>query len=266
MLTKTYKPTFCLLLSLALLIILGLSALRALAGLAAMASSTTMEKQAQIYLPLINRDRPSQLLCWLRFGEQIDATSFQDASDHSHHGYCNGDTCPTLTSENDAVHFDGVDDYITLGNPSGLNFTGPISLEAWVKLQATDGVRNLIAHGYATQPKDEVLLRVIDGSYQVGSWDGTGHATSYSIPPEDIGAWVHLVGVYDRANWRLYRNGEQVSASPDAVGAVLVNGNWAIGARGTGTERFFQGALDEVAIYNYALSPETIQAHYQQGR
>jgi YD repeat-containing protein len=49
------------------------------------------------------------------------------------------------------------------------------------------------------------------------------------------------------------RNGQLMASAAHATGAVAVNGNWAIGARGTGTERFFQGAIDEVRIYSRAL-------------
>jgi hypothetical protein len=90
---------------------------------------------------------------------------------------------------------------------------------------------------------------------------------------EDIGNgnWVHLAGTYDGANWNLYRNGLLVASNPDATGAVFVNNaNWAIGARGrwkntTGLERLFNGMIDEVAIYNFALSSNNIAKHYTTG-
>ena len=75
---------------------------------------------------------------------------------------------------------------------------------------------------------------------------------------------MHLVGVYDGAVWRSYRNGVEVSLSDDATGAIHVNEDWAVGSRGSGTERFFRGLIDEVAIYDRALSPQEILLHYQQ--
>jgi hypothetical protein len=41
-----------------------------------------------------------------------------------------------------------------------------------------------------------------------------------------------------------------------------VNAEWAIGARGGGTERFFNGGIDEVAIYPYALGGDQVAKHY----
>jgi hypothetical protein len=71
-------------------------------------------------------------------------------------------------------------------------------------------LRNILAHGHATSPAGEVFLRINNGSYQVGSWNGTNHFTSAAIPAGDLGQCVHLAGVYDPAagQWRLYRNDE----------------------------------------------------------
>ncbi len=161
-----------------------------------------------------------------------------------------------------ALSFDGINDYVNLNNPSHLNFTGAITLEARVKLRATDGLRDIIGHGYTLNPNAQVFLRINNGRYEVGSWNGTGYLTSYAIPKEDIGNWVHLSGVYDSQarTWRLYRNGVLASSTSANVGALLVNDNWAIGARGNGTERFFNGDIDEVRIWNKARTQAEIQA------
>jgi hypothetical protein len=163
---------------------------------------------------------------------------------------------------NEILSFDGVNDYVNLNNPSHLNFTGAITLEARVKVKATDGLRNIISHGFTLSPGAEVVLRIFSGRYEVGSWNGTGYFTSYEIPKEDIGNWVHLAGVYDSQakTWRLYRNGVMLSSTPSNVGALTVNSNWAIGSRGTGTERFFSGDIDEVRIWNKAKTQAEIQA------
>jgi hypothetical protein len=175
-----------------------------------------------------------------------------------------GTVTTNLPTRGGALQFDGVDDYVSLGNPASLNFTGTLTLEAWVKVEATNGLRNIVAHGYALSPNGEVILRVSNGTYQVGSWNGADHGTSSPIPPADVGQWVHLAGTYDGTTWRLYRNGVQVNAAIDATGAVTVTANWAIGARGTGGERFFKGEIDEVRIWNVARTQAQLQAYMTQ--
>ena len=168
-----------------------------------------------------------------------------------------------------ALEFDGTNDYVNLGNPASLNFSGAITISAWIKPDVINGVninRNIVAHGYQSAGIDkEVYLRIAnDGQYEIGSYvqgGGTGRAT-YTIPSEDQGNWVHLVGLYNGSTWLLYRNGTQVGSANNATGAIAVDENWAIGARGTGTERFFDGSIDDVRIYNRALSSEEVVQLY----
>jgi hypothetical protein len=76
-----------------------------------------------------------------------------------------------------------------------------------------------------------------------------------------------LVGTYEGANWKLYRNGTQVASAPAAVGPVPVNGGgWAIGSTGSGFPGEFTGAIDEVAIYDTALTPTKVATHYLIGK
>jgi hypothetical protein len=78
-----------------------------------------------------------------------------------------------------------------------------------------------------------------------------------------MNTWHHIAGVFDGATWRLYRDGVQIASAASTTGAVTVpNVGWAIGARGTGTERFFSGQIDEVKIFNRGLSATEILAIY----
>ncbi|MBD2139957.1 hypothetical protein H6F39_00795 [Anabaena sp. FACHB-1250] len=169
-------------------------------------------------------------------------------------------------SRDSLLSLDGVNDYVNLNNPSHLNFTGEITIEAWVKVKATDGLRNIVAHGHTNNPNGEVYLRVYNGQYQIASWNGRDYMATFAIPSADIGNWVHLAGVYNSQAqaWQLYRNGILVNSTAASVGALLVNENWAIGARGNGTERFFNGDIDEVRIWNKARTQQEIQANLNQ--
>jgi hypothetical protein len=163
-----------------------------------------------------------------------------------------------------ALHFDGVSQYVDLSNPTNLNFTGPITLEAWINPEASDGTRDMIAHGYQLSPNNnaEVFLRINNGNYEVGSWNGTGVSATAAMPAGDLGKWVHLAGVFDGSHWLLYRDGVLIGSSATTrQGALAVSSvNWAIGARGTGTDRFFMGSIDEVRIWKAGRSAAQVQA------
>lgn len=168
----------------------------------------------------------------------------------------------------DGLSFDGVNDYVSLGNPSSLDITGEITIAAWVKPQIGAGAnQDIISRGYSTSPAGAVFLRINTSygpRYQVGSWDGNNAFAEYSIPAGDIGNWVHLAGVYDGTQWKLYRNGSLVSTVTSNQGAVPVGDGWAIGSRSTGTERFYQGVVDDVFISNRDLSDAEIMSLYLQ--
>jgi hypothetical protein len=209
-------------------------------------------------------------LAYWRLGEPSSATVAFDYAGGYDGFYTNvalGATGAIAGDPNTAATFDGASSTVSIGNPAGLNFTGQITLAAWVKPSATDGLRDILAHGYQTSPNDaEVGLRVNGGVYETWSWDGNNHGTGANIPPEDIGAWVHLAGTYDGTTWRLYHNGVQVGATADTTGSLIVSvQGWAIGSAGDGTERFFSGDIDEPAIFNKALTPDQIQELYLLG-
>ncbi len=200
-------------------------------------------------------------------------------------------------ASNAALPLDGLKQWGSLNNPASLNIAGQITLEAWVKPGATQGeTARIISHGPKTLSNflvndpfpdnivtnsTEVFLR-IDGSganYTVGSIVFTYtnafeigsniYSASFAVPAGDLGGsdWVHLVGTYDGANWKLYRNGAEVASQAAAVGALAVNGaDWAIGSLGNGWADNFAGDIDEVAIYDKALTLSQIAAHYTAGK
>ena len=191
-------------------------------------------------------------------------------------------------ASNQALELDGLKQWASLNNPAGLNISGQITLETWIKPGATQGdPARIVSHGPPIPSLfDSTLLTVsgsmlssnevflsIDGNganYVVGSFDGTNtYSATYPVPGGDLGGgnWIHLVGTYDGAKWNLFRNGTQVASAAAAVGALPVNGGgWAIGSAGSGFPGEFAGGIDEVAIYNTALTPVKVATHYLIGK
>ena len=172
----------------------------------------------------------------------------------------NGASLTTNGIAGGGLSLDGVDDYFSIGNPEELQILNEITLAAWIVPETASGVQNIIAKGYSTHPNGEIFLRIANGKYQVGSWTGSEHLAEFVIPSSDIGERVHLAGTYDGTTWRLYRNGVEIASTVDNTGAVEVDGAWAVGARGTGTERFYSGVIDEVVISSTAYTAQEIAA------
>ena len=163
-----------------------------------------------------------------------------------------------FTEDDIALRLNGTNTYVDLGNPSPLNISGTITIQAWIKPTAPLGLQAIVEHGYVQSPAGEVYLRLNGYTYQIGSWNGTDHFVTAPIPQSDLGHWTHLCGVYDGSNWIIYSNGRELARRADPTGAVPVAGPWAIGARGGGGERYFQGQLRNVAIWKTARTPAQI--------
>ncbi|MEZ5303272.1 MAG: lamin tail domain-containing protein [Verrucomicrobiales bacterium] len=164
-----------------------------------------------------------------------------------------------------ALQLDGLNDCVLLGDPAALQITGPISIAAWAKrtgpVQLGDTLANIVAKGYQTTPSSgEIMLRYGSaGVHTGGSWDGGNHVAE-SASGTDLNTWVHLCAVYTGSEWRLYQNGQLAATTVDATGAVPVAMGWAIGSRGDGTSRFFPGLIDEVYLFDTAITEADVRA------
>jgi len=174
--------------------------------------------------------------------------------------------------------------WVSLNSPAGLNFSNQLTLEAWILPDAsqTNNQADIISYGppipSALAPgsvtltgidldSNQIFLSITNSAadYAFGYFDGTNyHGVSYPVGSDlTSGQWIYLAGTYNGTTWSLYRNGVDVTNSIDVVAALPVLGSeWAIGSEAEGWTNYFQGSIDEVAIYNKALSAATINAHY----
>jgi len=76
------------------------------------------------------------------------------------------------------------------------------------------------------------------------------------------GAWHHAVLTKDGSTIRLYLDGAQVASTPMAETTYYGSGGIAIGRDGDANGSYFNGSIDEVAVYPSALSSTRVTAHY----
>jgi hypothetical protein len=201
-----------------------------------------------------------------------------DASGLGHDGQPIGAPLPSLSippvgfADPASRAFDGTSQYVDLGNPVELNFAGPITLAAWVMVTSFDGdaCGVILGHGYRTSPDQELALRltpegpcehgVAPTQWTFGTWIGPQTDVFAHAPfaPSDVGVWVHVAGVYDGEAWRIYTNGVERQAIASTRAAFPVDADWSIGGRPPGApamaDRFLSGRIDEVRLYDRALS------------
>jgi hypothetical protein len=239
-----------------------LVALVALVALPAACGDTTLD--------VFDSDRG--LIAHWELDESDPADLVLDSSGHGHDGMPSANP-PTPSPSVPPVRFpdarsrafNGHDQLIEFPNATDLNFSGIMTLSAWINPIAIDDYRYIVAHGFHYLPDTEVTLRIAHGGrYEISGWDSVDHMAGLAVPASDVGTWVHLCGVYDGSAYILYRNGVQVSATPDAFAPPPVDSPWSIGARASSDPvapaRFFAGLIDDVRIYSRALSPAEVMA------
>ncbi|HEV7927900.1 MAG TPA: LamG-like jellyroll fold domain-containing protein, partial [Verrucomicrobiae bacterium] len=200
--------------------------------------------------------------------DETNGTTAYDVIGGYDGGYSNGPTLDVPGPSTDlpaAASFDGSSQYVFVPSTPALNFGGQVTLEAWVQPTASElGLANIIAKGYdGNQNDNEIQVRAqgtdFDGGYYNATAGGEGAAGGAVV----AGSWTHVVLTWDGAYWNLYVNGILAGKSADPVGLVKFSDPWAI-ADGTtsGDTRYFAGGVCAAAIYNHALTPAQVEAHY----
>lgn len=162
-----------------------------------------------------------------------------------------------------AFSLDGVDDHINIPDAPAFRMSS-WSLEAWVN-PASFGRNDRIILGKVSQCKDFAIGIKADGKIAV--WTATPGAcvrhytqTAYSVT---VNTWYHVVGTYDSATSRLklYVNGTLVGEN--TAPADTTNTDPLRIGNSSCCGEHFHGLVDEVAIYNRALTAKEIMDLYR---
>jgi methionine-rich copper-binding protein CopC len=203
------------------------------------------------------------------FDTGSDSPFVRDYSSGANHGLLGAGTVANYPTWVDtgrvggAYDFDGTNDHISLNIPAQTYPSG--SLEAWFN-----------AENWAGCPGGRCMIVMLGG----GGYAYLGILTSGKLEflagGTDILAadqvfnldeWYHVVGTYDKVSQTqsMYINGVLEKTEPLVNTDFLVsNGTVTIGTA-NGLDQYFNGLIDEVKIYNRALTPEQIAKNYAKG-
>ena len=190
--------------------------------------------------------------------EETSGVYVTDTSNNAQDGILmNGATRGTGAVGN-CVSFDGINDYLYV--PPLLTYT-TLSVSAWIKLDTIPSYGSIICgNGSATgrpylsiQSTGKIQFSIVGGN-------PVNQTSTFAFTDKTLGKWTHIAVVYDKAtkNVKFYVNGKQdrsVSYS-SAQSAVLTSGARIAGWDGGG--RNFDGKIDELVVYNRALSATEI--------
>ncbi|MCP4595484.1 LamG-like jellyroll fold domain-containing protein, partial [Neptuniibacter sp.] len=204
--------------------------------------------------------------------DESSGSAVVDASDNTQDGTYSGD--PLLDVEgafgnglNTAVEFDGSDDFIDVPDDGSLDLRRQITMSLWFKVDAFNNTwMPLIYKGDSSNNTYYLYLRNT-GYLQLGSVDISGSEYIYTNSGLiQQSQWYHVIGVIDRdaGEMKIYINGElEASGDVRTNDAVSKTQPLRIGWSYTHSSvSRFDGAIDEVAIFDYALTANQVTAQY----
>ncbi len=213
------------------------------------------------YSQIVRNDYP---VSYWRLGE-LNGTTAYDRINVNNGTYKN---LPSLGAKgliptdqiNNAVSFDGVKNQVKIATTSAsINPINAVSLEAWIKpaaIPTAGSFTSIISKSgnYSLQfngPQLEFLI-------YIGGVKKRLQALSGAVV---TGNTYHVVGTYDGVTQKLYVNGSLIVSKPLTGSIGTSTTNLLIGSWDSGSE-VFKGIIDEVAIYNTALSSTQVQQHF----
>ena len=168
-----------------------------------------------------------------------------------------------------ALLFHGDSDYVKVANESRFDIAGQVTVAAWIKVNRFD-------------KEWQAIVTKGDSAWRLQRNRGTDSlelaCTGLKVPGDspygglygqkgvNDGQWHHVAGVYDGQKMYVYIDGA-VDVSQTASGAIGTNDLPVyIGENSEMANRFWNGLIDDVRIYNYGLSEDQIKALYSETR
>jgi len=204
------------------------------------------------------RSAPTGLVAAYGFNEGL-GTWLNDASGNGNDGAIAGATWTASGKFGGALSFDGINDWVTITDSDSLDLTNGMTLEAWVKPTSSAAWRSVILKettgGLAYSAYSHNDRNRPAGYVHIGGSDVSAAGTA-SLP---LNSWSHLAVTYNGSVLRIYVNGAQ-KASRSVGGALTASaGPLRLGGNSVWGE-YFAGLIDEIRIYNRALSATEIQS------
>jgi hypothetical protein len=198
---------------------------------------------------------PAGLVAAYSFNEG-SGTTVADASGTGNAGTIGTATWSTTGKYGNALSFNGTSARVTVPDAASLRLTTGMTLEAWVNPSVVNAAwRDVIYKGN----DDYYLMATSSPGRPVGGGIfGGSYGEAYGTANLTANTWTHLAATYDGSTLRLFVNGTQVATATRSGNIATSNSVLNIGGDAPFAQ-YFSGRIDEVRIYNQALTAAQIQ-------
>jgi fibronectin type 3 domain-containing protein len=185
-------------------------------------------------------------------------TTVTDASGNGNNGTITNVTWSTAGKFGDALSFNGTSAVVTIPNSASLQLSSGMTLEAWVNPSTVNANwRDVVYKG-----NDNYYLEATSTNSSrpdAGTIAGGSYADAFGTAALTKSTWTHLAETYDGSTLRLYVNGTQVASTAHTGAIATSTSPLQIGGDSI-YGQFFAGLIDEVRVYNVALTAAQIQS------
>jgi Tfp pilus assembly protein PilE len=170
---------------------------------------------------------------------------------------------------NGAYVFNGSSSEITIPDSTSTSPTAAVTVSAWARPASipasTKGIVSKDISGTIANPPYALQLIAAGFNWTIDNAANTTITVSCSNVTPTAGTWYHLTGTFDGSLMRIYVNGTQCTNTASQTDIGDTTGLLRIGQQKTGQNRWFDGTIDDVRIYNRALPLSEIQTIYTGG-
>lgn len=159
-----------------------------------------------------------------------------------------------------SIYFNGVNDYLEVIDSSSLDINNKITISAWIKpeILSPSSANRVVIKPTAAWSEPYYVYSLFVGVNGLGFGISNGTTRRWAWKGSlSVNNWQHVAATYDGQVMRWYINGVQVGSQLENINIGTNNFNLTIG-RALDSSTFFKGLIDEVYIYNRALSIEEI--------
>ncbi|RPI17460.1 MAG: LamG domain-containing protein [Ignavibacteriae bacterium] len=188
-----------------------------------------------------------------------------DESGNNHNGQVNNAslTYDRFGSFNKAYNFNGSYSNILVTTSNPLNFVNKLTISAWVNFYSLANSGTLISKGLGSDGYRlyyNSITNTLD--FQLGFSNSTQTTISVNTSFQ-VNQWYHVAATYNGSEMKVYWNG-QLNNTVAAAGSINNNNENLL--FGTGSSGYYHnGNLDDIRLFNMALSDSDIQLLYHEG-